>query len=139
MTTTAIPDLWPDDIAQVNAIPPLTVLQEQARMLAEKTGRLVCASVESAAERSQSFYHSFTLVAPSLGNYSARLFRVKHGVHFYPLEILTDVDGPNFRATSQDDFVRALSEIFSSPPVKKIVQSLIAQSRALQLSPPPAK
>ena len=134
MSSSAIPDLWPEDIAHISTTPPLVVLQEQAQKLAQKTGKLVCATVDSTAERSQSFIHTFSLIAPALGNYTCRLFRVKHGVHFYPLEILTDIDVPNFRAASQDDFIRALAEIFASAPVKKVVQSLMAQSRATQLN-----
>lgn len=133
--TTAIPNLWPEDIADVKTTPPLTILRTQASNLDDKTGMLVRATIESVAERTNSFMHSFLLVAPSLGNYTTRLFRVRHGVHFYPLEILTDLDGPNFRAASQEDLVRALAEIFRSPPVKKMVQSLIAQSRALEAAP----
>jgi hypothetical protein len=39
------------------------------------------------------------------------------------------VDGPNFRAGGQEDFLRALAEIFASAPVKRMIHSLIAQSR----------
>jgi hypothetical protein len=127
---TAIPDLWPEDIAQTTVTAPVTILQQQAQILAEKTGGLVCVSVETATERTQSFLHSFSLIAPRLSNYSLRVFRVKHGVHFYPLEIMTDLDGPNFRAATQEDFVRALAEIFGSAPMRKMISSLIAQSRA---------
>ncbi len=132
--TTAIPDLWPEDIGQTTVTAPLSILQQHAQILAQKTDELVCATVESMTERAQSFIHNFTLVAPALNNYSLRVFRVKHGVHFYPLEIMTDLDGPNFRAASQDDFMRALGEIFSSAPMRKMISSLIAQSRVANQS-----
>jgi len=134
LTTAAIPDLWPDDIGQTSLTAPLSVLQQQARLLADKTGGLVLGAVESVTERASSFMHSFILVAPTLNNYTTRVFRVKHGVHFYPLEILTEIDGPNFRAATQEDFLRALTEIFSSVPLKKMVHSLIAQSRVAEPS-----
>lgn len=127
--STSIPDLWPEDIGQTTVTAPLSVLQQQAQSLAQKTQQLVCANVETVTERAQHFVHSFTLVAPVLNNYCLRVFRVKHGVHFFPLEIMTDLDGPNFRAATQDDFVRALGEIFSSAPMRKMISSLIAQSR----------
>ena len=124
-----IPDLWPEDIGQTNITAPLSVLQQQARNLGEKTRGLVLGAVETATERGTSFVHSFLLVAPTLNNYTARIFRVKHGVHFYPLELITELDGPNFRAATQDDFLRALAEVFSTAPLKKMIHSLIAQSR----------
>ena len=124
----AIPNLWPDDIGQTSLTAPLSVLQTQAHNLAQRTGGLVVAAVETVTERS-SFVHSFVILAPALSNYAARIFRVKHGVHFYPLEIITEIDGPNFRAATQEDFLRALAEVFGSAPLKKMIHSLIAQSR----------
>jgi len=124
-----IPDLWPDDIGQTTLLAPLSILRDQAAKLADKTDGLVRGAVDTHADRSRSFEHSFHLSAPALGNYTCRIFRVRHSVNFYPLELLTDVDGPNFRAGGQEDFLRALTEIFSSAPVKRMIHSLIAQSR----------
>ncbi len=135
INSAVIPDLWPDDIGQTSITAPLSVLQQQANGLSDKTSGLVLAGIESTTERPSNFIHSFMLVAPKLNNYTARLFRVKHGVHFYPLEVITDLDGPNFRAATQDDFLRALTEIFTSAPLKKMIHSLIAQSRVAVQSP----
>ena len=125
----AIPNLWPDDIGDTSLTAPLSILLGQAQNLAHRTSGLVVASVETATERASNFVHSFVVVAPALNNYAARIFRVKHGLHFYPLEVITEIDGPNFRAATQDDFLRALAEVFGSAPLKKMVHSLIAQSR----------
>lgn len=125
----AIPDLWPEDIGLTSLVAPLSILRDQAGKLGEKTANLVRGAVETQADKSRMFEHSFSLVAPSLGNYTSRIFRVKHAVQFYPLEILTDIDGPNFRAGGQDEFLRALGEIFASAPVKRMIHALIAQSR----------
>jgi len=125
----SIPNLWPDDIGETNLTAPLSVLQAQAHNLSQRTGGLVVAAIETVTERASSFVHSFVLIAPALNNYAARIFRVKHGVHFYPLEVITEIDGPNFRAATQEDFMRALAEVFGSAPLKKMVHSLIAQSR----------
>ena len=138
----AIPNLWPDDIGETNLTAPLSILQAQAHNLSQRTGGMVMAGVETVTERSSSFVHNFVIVAPALNNYAARIFRVKHGVHFYPLEIITEIDGPNFRAATQEDFMRALGEVFGSAPLKKMVHSLIAQSRVARPAnapaPPPA-
>ena len=133
----SIPNLWPDDIGETNLTAPLSVLQAQAHNLSQRTGGLVVAAVETVTERTSSFVHSFVIVAPALNNYAARIFRVKHGVHFYPLEIITEIDGPNFRAATQEDFMRALAEVFGSAPLKKMVHSLIAQSRVAKPASPP--
>ena len=133
----AIPNLWPDDIGETSLVAPLSVLQTQAHNLAQRTGGLVVGAVDTVTERASSFVHTFTIIAPALSNYVARIFRVKHGVHFYPLEVITEIDGPNFRAATQDDFLRALGEIFASAPLKKMVHSLIAQSRVTNPANPP--
>jgi hypothetical protein len=134
-----VPNLWPDDIGETNLTAPLSILQTQAHNLAQRTGGLVVAAVETVTERASSFVHGFVIIAPSLNNYAARIFRVKHGVHFYPLEIITEIDGPNFRAATQEDFMRALAEVFGSAPLKKMVHSLIAQSRVAQPASTPVK
>jgi hypothetical protein len=125
-----IPDLWPSDIGDVRVIAPATILRDQAARLGDKTGNLVIATVESSTEK-PNFIHSFVISAPLLDGYTCRLLRVKHNLHFYPLEIFTDVGTPNFRAGTQDDLLRALGEVFGSAPVKKLIGSLIVQSRAL--------
>ena len=124
-----IPNLWPEDIGQTSMLAPLSILRDQAGKLGEKTGNVVRGAVETTTDKSKNFEHSFSLVAPALGNYTCRIFRVKHAVNFYPLEVLTDIDGPNFRAGGQEELLRALAEVFSSSPVKRIIHSLIAQSR----------
>lgn len=131
----SIPDLWPSDIGDVRVIAPATILRDQATRLADKTSNLVTATIESTTEK-PNFIHSFVISAPLLDGYTCRLFRLKHNLHFYPLEIYTDVGTPNFRAGTQDDLLRALSEVFGSAPVKKLIGSLIVQSRALVQSQP---
>jgi len=127
--STTLPDLWPEDIGQTTLLAPLSILRDQAAKLGEKTGNIVRGAVDTSADRSRNFEHAFSVVAPTMGNFSCRIFRVKHAVNFYPLEVLTDIDGPNFRAGGQEEFLRALAEVFSSSPVKRMIHSLIAQSR----------
>ena len=124
-----LPDLWPEDIGVSSVVAPLTVLRDQAAKLGPRTQNAVQAVVETTAECNQ-FVHTFFIVVPSAPTCRYRLLRVKHGLLFYPLEVTSDLSLPNFRAGTQEEFLRALGEIFASGPAKKIIHSLIAQSRA---------
>ena len=74
-----------------------------------------------------------------MSNYAARIFRVKHGVNFYPLEVITEIDGPNFRAATQDDFLRALGEVFGVGAAEEddpLADRAVARHEPVELSNP---
>ncbi len=124
-----LPDLCPEDIGTPTVIAPVTVLRDQAARLSPRTRNAIQGVVETTSEGSQ-FIHTMSLLIPGIENCKYRLVRVKHGIMLYPVEVSTDLSLPNFRCGTQEDFLRALGEIFSSGPSRKIIHSLIAQSRA---------
>lgn len=122
-----IPDLWPDDIGTATLQTPLAILKQEAALLGQKTGQLVTAEVVTQAQQ-DSFIHSFFLIAPALDNYRYQLFRIQHGVSFYPMTVF--LGGARDSVTSESQFLESLRAILSSPTTKNIVQSLIAQAKA---------
>lgn len=133
----AIPDLWPD-IEQSNVVPPLAILREQAAALGNKTGHLLEGEVKTRIDEAGSLIHSFYVVAPTLDNYSYRLFFMSHGADLYPVTAphLRRMDPgrgpypPTVKIKSEKALLDYLREALSSERTKRIVGSLLAQVKA---------
>ena len=140
-------NLWPEDIAVTDRVPPVSILKEQAALLGQRTKNLVEGRVRSGSSVyvGSDFNYSFELVAPALDNYRYELLRISHGVEFYPLRLFSDpreslsmvkqLFDPDAQSTGQTienegQFLKALEIIFSSEQTRKVIGSLIAQSRA---------
>jgi len=122
-------DLWPEDIVDVTIIPPVVFLKEQASALTKKTDGLVEGHIESSQE-GQKFMHRFNFVAPALGHYTLSFLRVTHQIDLYPIRVQDVLNNAVYSGLeSREEFGKALSEIFSTEKVKKVIHSLIAQSR----------
>jgi len=119
-------DLWPSNIADANLVTPLAVLKEQAALLGAKTQQLVTGEVTTETSGNL-FVHHFYLVAPTL-RYRYELFRVTHGLSFYPLNVLYLNDTHSMK--SEAEFQDKLKEIFSATHTVTTVQSMLAQVRA---------
>ena len=94
-----MPKLWPDDLVRGDLVVPLTILQEQAMMLATITDGLVKADVrlmqrvtESTKEKkaNDEFIYGFYLLAPLLDNYSYRLFMIFRDATLFPVYFQVD-------------------------------------------------
>jgi hypothetical protein len=127
------PSLWPEDIAVTDVVAPVVILKEQASLLGQRTQNLVEARVHPGQARYSEypFVYYFELVAPALDNYRYRLFEISHGVEFCPVRIeFEEFDESYHDAISENEFMAELAKIFSSERTKRIVSSLIAQSKA---------
>ncbi len=122
-------NLWPTDFGEPPVRTPVSILREQALALGERTANIVLGRVTPGVNGPGTFRHVLSLVCPPLGYQGAFLF-VDHGLEFYPCDIYVEgADGPPLRAHAPDDFVAKLKEIFSRDQTKKIIASLIAQSK----------
>ncbi len=124
-------DLWPDDIGDSKLKSPVTILREQAELLKTKTQGKVEAEVQTSVISQGDQIHSvFTLLVPSLEGFRYDLLEVRHGVSFYPLDVLPRAGHnlPNYMDLENEDrFVKALKALFGSPEVRRLIHSLIAQ------------
>lgn len=124
-------NLWPEDIAVTDVVPPVAILKEQASLLGKRTQNLVEARVIQGGSHSPArypFYYYFQLIAPALDNYRYNLFSISHGVQFYPVRI--EFEDSDTEVQSEDEFMSELERIFSSDKTKGIISALIAQSKA---------
>jgi hypothetical protein len=125
-------DLWPDDFGTMDTPSPGPLLREQAAQLGRRTNNVVEAEVEIKVETdflgTDRLVHRFYLKAPLL-SYHYLLFTVMHEVaEEYPVEIVHDNLGGS--CDSHNTLVERLKEIFSSASTKKIIATLVRESRA---------
>ena len=126
MSTHSI-DLWPNDFGTAGAKPPVTVLREQATLLAKKTNGIVEAEVRTSTE-GDDFSHRFSIVAPALGGYRYSLFTLEHDVNLYPATM--HFQDTEYHIESEDVLIDILRTVFASDKAKRVIYSLIAQSKA---------
>jgi hypothetical protein len=133
----AIPDLWPD-IEQSKVVPPVAILREQAAALGNKTGHLLEGRVKTTKDEAGKLMHSFYVVAPTLDNYSYRLFSIIHGADIYPVTVqhprrLDPARRPfpqTLKLSSEKKLLDYLREVLNSEKTKRIVGSLLAQVKS---------
>ncbi|MBI3650841.1 MAG: hypothetical protein HY231_07300 [Acidobacteria bacterium] len=120
-------DLWPNDIGVVNDIStPVGILKEQAALLGQKTKNLVEGEISDAGI-DNNFNYKFYLIAPALKHYKYHLFSVHYPIDIYPLKI--SWEGDPIIAKSEEEFTKALQQIFSNDKTKKVIRVLLAQSQ----------
>lgn len=128
MRMTDIRDLWPDDIAATSIVPPVSILREQAAILSRKTKQLLRARVETASE-GQLIRHVFVISAPAI-DYNLELFHMSHEITLYPIDLYWA--GKYDKIEDEAQLIEALKKIFGASDTKKLVHSLLAQSRSEQ-------
>jgi len=145
-------DLWPESIGQTSdSLTPLTILQEQAKLLGDKTQNIVTADVETVIDNDKDnpFVYGFYVVAPVLQNFRYRLLEISHNIEIYPLSIYVDEEiidenkdwigigqeniwsKKYFKAKDESEFIDVLRMIFSSKKTKRVVANLMRQSKQL--------
>jgi hypothetical protein len=145
-------NLWPDDISGVDIKAPVSILREQASLLAERTKGIATAEVVPLDveiwSRLDRFRFAFVLSAPSLGGYQYQLFTVSYDTGFYPASFeaggevfaslpdrmvgeLTARGMVAVKAESEAEFEEILRAILGSPKTKEVVRAILAQSQAV--------
>jgi hypothetical protein len=88
------------------------------------------------------FRYRLDLVAPALGDYRFTALTIAHGIELYPVSVrnhlVPEAIHPSrneVRADSEDELKEALREILSSAEMKRVIETLIAQSQALSTAP----
>jgi hypothetical protein len=121
--------LWPESFGEVALLTPVAILREQGVALGEQTKNIVVGRVHTAGEEQQ-FYQNFELYCAPLG-YRVHLLQVRHTIDLYPATIFVTGEAPDasLSASTPDEFKEKLKEVFARPKTKKIITSLLAQSK----------
>lgn len=123
-------DLWPTEFTEEPADrAPLLILREQAARLGDKTANLVEGRVSAEPMPDGSgLLLQLTLVAPALGDYEYVLLRAVQPIDLYPVKM--EFEGSRYEASDEQGFKLYLENLFKSQRTRRIVSSLVAQSRS---------
>jgi hypothetical protein len=157
----SIPVLWPSDIS-VEVATPLAILRAQAEPLKEMTRGYLSVDIHTVSDSSSAeVVHMMDLVAAPLDNYRCTLLTVSHDRNqVYPASIesiglqpiikddsvrkfdqvaksLTRYKGR--RTSDEREFIQALKEILTAPPVRSMISSLLAKINEEFTSKQPAE
>ncbi len=123
-------DLWGEIPSYETIRTPYTILKEQASLLTQKTNGLLIGEVSrDQARNTQQFATTLWIKAPSLNNYIYSIVSVKHSIQLYPVYIIAETN-PQINCSSEEEFEQALGKILSSPEVKRVISSLLAEIHA---------
>jgi hypothetical protein len=123
-------DLWPNDFGQIQERPAIAILKDQAEAIGLRTKGRVLGEVRTGRE-GDDFVHSFSLVAPYLGDYTFLLLVVRHSVLLYPLQVRALATGKDHTCSTPAEFVELLRELLGSVETKRIIAAILAQTNAV--------
>ena len=127
-------DLWPD-IKTIKVRPPVVVLEEQGKILGEKTKNMVLGRARQLRVlQSTQFHFVFQIEAPTL-SYSFALLEIRYGASLYPVQVKPAEDIAQelgmhegwILAESEEAFLEILSKIFSAQRTLTLIGALLAQ------------
>jgi len=129
-----IPDYFIEEELHKDTDHPLVILRAAAKQLSEKTRGEVIGSVFTLNPGGANlFRYTFSLVVPSLDDYSDALFYVWHDVKTYPVHLMNagGKQGRDDRKyTKHEDFEQALNDIFASETIRQRVYALLDAVKA---------
>lgn len=124
-------NLWPSDLVSgVAEKSPLIILQEQAKILGDMTSNVIEGKVSGEPVDNNEFFIRFRLLAPILGNYQYELLRVVQPIELYPVKLFFEDE--RREVGSEQELKQYLADVFSSPKTRRIINSLISQSKAIE-------
>jgi hypothetical protein len=122
-----ITSLWPVDFGEIPELTPVAILRQQGAALGQQTQNIVVGRVYTHAT-ADGFRQQFVLYCSPLA-YQIDLLFVDHGIDLYPASIQVVGEKEPVVAANPDIFSDKLREVFSSPTTRKIIASLLAQSK----------
>lgn len=118
-------DLWGDLPKAETLRTPLVILKEQAELLEQKTGGLLVGQI-GGKQSGTGFQYQFSIVAPTLNNYSYSVLIISHDIGFYPVTV-EDPQGwaSDITCSNVDEYKAALKAIFSKQEVQDVISKLL--------------
>jgi len=122
-------NLWGDfsDLKKLKT--PKAILREQAALLTNLTKGLLQGGVRE-TQKGEVFLVNLYVVVQSLNNYTYNVLQVYHELKFYPLSIDDYTRGKSWQCSDENDFIRTIIAILSSPELRNVIQGLISQAES---------
>lgn len=133
-------NLWPSSLGQLDIIPPVQILSQQAEYFNAMMQNVLQASVLSyaapvfnpgSAAQSEVLVHDFEVKMPVLGNYSVILIKMTHDpLKLYPVVVEDKIAAKQYAGIdSEEMLIRTFKDIFNSPEMNRTISALLVQAR----------
>jgi len=138
-------NLWPEDITtSVDLNTPVVILQQQASYLGEMTKNELIGMVSNSDELSDKgdFKYEFYINAPTLGNYSYKLFSISHDIDLYPVniylenEMIKEIMGDRYtdnikaiKCSNEANLIGTLGRVFAAKRTRNIIAFLLQMTK----------
>lgn len=121
-------NMWGDfkDVEKIKT--PAVYLREQADILSKNTNSVLMGEVTSEVSPSGRFRVELDIMVPTLNNYRYTVVTIRHGLKIYPINITDNTNSLVFECKDEEQFLSKLEPILSSPGIKRVISTLIAQS-----------
>ena len=116
-----------DDLEPIKT--PTLILKEQGDLLYGAT-KGTLRGITTLQTVGDEFLIGFDIKAFYLNQYQYTLLTVRHGLNVYPLTVKDKVQDKEYSCETEEAFVEAVEYILSSTEVRKIIQTLISQSKS---------
>jgi len=121
----SVENLWGEIPKPEDLRTPVSILREQAGILGEVTNNVLEAEVVTQRDQRNIILRLY-INAPAMDNYKYLALWVEHGIELYPLTV--EDDNRLYNCADEAEFKKGLRVILSSPELRKVISSLIAQS-----------
>lgn len=119
------------DLGDLEKVPtPKTHLKEQADILTQVTKYVLQGEVTQEVSPEGTFTFKLDIIARHLNNYRHSILLITHGIELYPLNLYDCVNDRRFECKDEENFLIVLRAVLSSASVRKVISSLISQSKA---------
>jgi len=123
-------NLWPTGFGEIALRTPPPILREQAVALGQRTANIVVGRAVALGASGPGKFRYALMLYSSLLAYEMPLVTLEHGIELYPVEIHSEGDeGAPMIANNPDQLLSHLKAVFSQEKTKRIIASLIAQSK----------
>ena len=124
--------LWGDLEGLPEMKAPSLYLIEQGKILKKMTKDLLSFKVYNDTPYENTFVCTFYIVAELLNDYKYQLLSIYYGFEIYPLELHDAANNQKYKCYKESDYLDTLEKVFTSDQVRKIIASLISQSKAVK-------
>lgn len=125
-----VKSMWGDLGSLEEIRTPMKYLRDQATALSELTENVLVGEVIYGWGTGGEFTIELRIVVPNLNSYRYSILEVKHPIEIYPLRMYDYATQTRYECKNEEEFLADLESILSSPAVRKVITTLISQSRA---------
>ena len=116
---------------EISTKTPLSIMKEQAAALTDATDGQLIGDINSSLVKGSDLTNIFfSIIVPSMSNYTYVLMRYRQPVLLYPGALYDLTEEGVYEIGDEEDFLEAIKTIIQSEGVNRVIVSLLSQVRS---------